>query len=136
MSRIAKRYSVLTLLGIYCRVVLRVALDHDDGSLLLGAALNIFSSMYRNVLQKVRLCDCTPLSLASRVGQWTKELEGFKQLGQSLKICQQPESALLAHKPGCYVPFEAILGFDPCPLTALAHDGNLFPAGQHLTIRT
>ena len=93
--------------------------------------------MDRKCPLKVGIRDCTPLSLASRVGQWTKELEGFKQLGQSLpKICQQPGSALLAYKPRCYVPFEAILGFDPCPLTALAHDGNLFPAGQHLTIWT
>jgi hypothetical protein len=93
--------------------------------------------MDRNVLSKVRLRDCTPLGLASRVCQWAKELEGFKQLGQSLvKICQQPGSASLAHKPHRYVPFEAILSFDPRPLTALAHDGNLFPAGQHLTVWT
>jgi len=118
--------------------VLRVAVDHDDGSLLLRAALNIFSRRWTEMsLKKVDIRDCTPLSLASRVGQWTKELEGFKQLGRSLaKICQQPGSALLAYKPRCYVPFEAILGFDPCPLTALAHDGNLFPARQHLTIWT
>ena len=79
------------LLGIYWRVVLRVAVDHDDGSLFLGAALNISLSRrwtgmsFRKCVFAIALCWVLPRESVNE----RKSLRASSSVGQSLaKIYQ------------------------------------------------
>jgi hypothetical protein len=88
---------------------------------------------FRKCVFAIALCWVLPRESVNE----RKSLRAPNSVGQKVwRRLVNSQEASLAHKPCCYVPFEAILGFDPGPLTALAHDGNLFPAGQHLTVWT
>ena len=104
-------------------------------ALLLAALLSlgrVFSSDYEDGSLDILATGSLPMELVVAAETETGQLASDGRRPPT----ENPHNASLVHKPGCHVPFHPILRFDAGPQTALAHNGDLFPASQLLTVWT